>query len=146
MVVSIVNWSRSQAMARPAQGASPFGALLADLRVAARLTQHGLASRAGIDSSYVNRLERQPAPPGRISRAKIVRLWLALDAEADDLDRLLASAGLLPESVLEAGGWDAYLRTWRGQIAVLERKLELRDVSIRRQSRELLALREGRSG
>lgn len=145
MVVLLTNWSRSQANARPVTQPSAFGGLLRSLRIAAQLSQHDLARRARIDPGYVNRLERAPQLPARVSRPIVVRLWLAVGAEADDLDRLLAAAGLLPDSIIMAGGWDAYLRTWRGQVALLERKLELRVAYSDRLAHDLVTLREERS-
>jgi transcriptional regulator with XRE-family HTH domain len=122
-VVDLANWSRSRKLERPAIDRSELARLLRDLRIGAGLTEHALARRAGLDPSTVSSLEHGRR---RGSRDVIRRLWLAVDGEAEDLDRLLAAAGLLPESVVAVGGWDAYLRLWRGQVKTLERKLELR--------------------
>jgi transcriptional regulator with XRE-family HTH domain len=149
VVVRLAAWKRTErgrpCMAPVAQPTA-FGALLRQLRVAARLSQHALAVAAAVDPAYVNRLERaEPGHEPGPSRRVVCRLWLALSDDDDALDGLLAAAGLLPACVVRAGGWDAYLRGWRGQVRTLERKLELRDAHIRRQSREILALWEDRS-
>lgn len=141
MVVSIADWSRSRKMARPAVNPSELGRLLRDLRIGAGLTTRALGAQAGVDPSLISYVEHGRRRP---SRRVIRRLWLGLNGEADDLDRLLAAAGLLPESIVEAGGWDAYLRLWRGQVATLERKLELRIEHSGRQINELLNLLEER--
>lgn len=141
MMIRLADWSRSQAMERPADGASSFGCLLRELRLASRVSQNEVARRAGCDPAHVNHLERRGTAPA-VSRDLVRRLWLAVDGEADDLDDLLAAAGLLPESIVAAGGWGAYLRDWRGQVMTLERKLQLRDAAIIEQGRRL-ALREG---
>jgi transcriptional regulator with XRE-family HTH domain len=142
VVVRLAAWKRTErgrpCMAPVAQPTA-FGALLRQLRVAARLSQHALAVAAAVDPAYVNRLER--AEPGP-SRRVVCRLWLALSDDDDALDGLLAAAGLLPACVVRAGGWDCYLRGWRGQVRTLERKLELRDAHIRDQARRLADLHE----
>jgi transcriptional regulator with XRE-family HTH domain len=136
-VVDLANWSRSRKLERSAAGRSELGRLLRDLRVGAGLTVHALAQRAGLDPSTVSAIEH-----GRrgATRSVLRRLWLASNGEADDLDRLLASAGLLPESVVDLGGWDRYVRIWRGQVKTLERKLELRDAALVDQGRKLADL------
>src|SRR5262245_41712138 len=141
-VVDLVNWSRSRKLELPAREHPELARLLRELRVAAGLTMHGLARRAGVDPSTVSSIEHGRR---RVSRGVIRRLWLALNGEADDLDRLLAAAGLLPESVVDLGGWDRYVRIWRGQVDVLERKLDLRIEQSSRQIRELLDRLEGQA-
>jgi transcriptional regulator with XRE-family HTH domain len=141
-VTRLADWSRSQALERPATGGavpSSFGSLLRSLRVTLQVSQNEVARRAHVDTAYVWRLERAASAPPYLSREVVLSLANAVNAEADDRDRLLAAAGLLPETVLEQGGWDEYLRGWRGQVATLERKLELRDAHIGDQARRLLA-------
>jgi len=146
----LADWSRSQALLRPPtepSGASPFGAVLRALRLTLQLSQNEVARRAHVDVAYVNRLERASGVPPHLSREVVLALANAVNAEADDRDRLLAADGLLPESVVDAGGWDEYLRGWRGQLAVAEEKLRLSSVHIGRLAGRLCALREasGRS-
>lgn len=133
------DWSRSVVKTAPAPEASAFGRLLRELRIAAGLSQNEVAHRAAVNAAYVNRFERSPKLPNQPSRAVVVGLWLAVNGERDDLDRLLAAAGLLPESIADAGGWDAYLRLQRGEVSVLEAQVRLRDQHIAAQSRRFLA-------
>lgn len=133
------DWSRSRKLERPDVAPSEPGRLLRDLRVGAGLTQHRLAARAGVHASTVSLIEHGRC---RASRNVLRRLWLAAHGDAQDLDRLLAASGLLPDSVVAAGGWDAYVRIWRGQARMLERKLACRDAYIAEQARRLVALLE----
>lgn len=131
---------------RPIERASAFGRLLRALRVRAGLSQQALATAAAIDAGYVNRLER--AETTVPSRAVVCRLWLAVsdgperagESKDDELDELLATAGLLPAAVVRAGGWALYVRGWSGQVRTLEHKLDLSIAEIRRQATELVAL------
>lgn len=138
----------------------PFARRLRRLRDAAGLSQHSLGYAAEIDPAYVNRLERQgiprkppeghpafvgtqtPAGPAmRPSRDVIRRLWAAVSSDEAELDALLAEAGLLPESVVAAGGWEPYVRLWEGSVLVLEEKLDLQRAEVRRLAREVVELR-----
>jgi transcriptional regulator with XRE-family HTH domain len=103
-----------------------LGRRLRDLRASAGLSQNGLAHAARVDPAYVHRLEHA-TEVGSLgpSRGVVVRLWLAVSDDEDDLDLLLADAGLLPESVVRAGGWEPFIAAWRGNVRVLEHKLEL---------------------
>jgi hypothetical protein len=47
----------------------------------------------------------------------VLALWSALDGGDQDRERLLVAAGLVPEVILQAGGWDAYLAKVRGTFA-----------------------------
>ena len=78
-----------------------FGATLATARQAAGLSQHALARAAGIDASYVNRLERgeRQAPDA----ATIRRLAEALRLDQAGTDALMVAGGGLP-AVLERLG------------------------------------------
>ncbi len=58
-----------------------------------RRSQSQLAKRAGVDHSYVSRLESGTRPP---TRAAIERLADALGSDADERRLLFASAGFLP--------------------------------------------------
>ena len=101
---------------RPAAEPPPFGALLRRLRTAqttyarranqwrtawvtAPLSQHELASRAGVDAAHVNRLERGTTTP---SRTVVVNLADALELDADDATLLLIAAGYWPWPALDA--------------------------------------------
>jgi len=100
---------------RPAAEPPPFGALLRRLRTAqttyarranqwrttwvtAPLSQHELASRAGVDAAHVNRLERGTTTP---SRAVAERLAAALELEEDGTVLLLVAAGYWPWPALD---------------------------------------------
>jgi hypothetical protein len=80
------------------------------------MSQNQLARRGSVDPAYVNRLERDTEGTGSLpSRRVVFGLWAALEEESlgrvgtQDRERLLVAAGLVPETILQAGGWDAYL-------------------------------------
>ncbi len=74
-----------------------FGALLQAFRRRAGLSQGALAKLAGIDPSYVNRLERGEREPPK--REVVEALIAALQLPPDDADRLLVAAGHLPRAL-----------------------------------------------
>lgn len=118
----------------------PFGQRVQALRRAIGLSQNGLAHAAGIDAAYVNRIERAPDPMTfGPSRPIVFRLWLALSDDDDELDLLLADAGLVPETIVRAGGWEAYVRVWRARNTALERQVELSRAAGRRHARLVVA-------
>lgn len=47
----------------------------------------------------------------------MLALWSAIEGGDQDRERLLVAAGLVPEVILQAGGWDAYLTRVRGSFA-----------------------------
>lgn len=106
--------------------ALPFGRLLRQLRIRAGLSQNQLARSAGIDPAYVNRLERAPDDSQAMPRRQVIlNLYGALHDAAEqhrvwmgpeECDRLLASAGLLPESIVTAGGWDIFIHRIRAEV------------------------------
>lgn len=128
-----------------------FGGQLELLRLRHGSSQSELARRAGIDPAYVNRLERGTGTP---SRGVVTAIWAALGASLGDRERLLVAAGLCPETIIEAGGWDPYLadcdaavlRAIDGNVAVLARKLELLTAALRRQATLIRALRSELGG
>jgi transcriptional regulator with XRE-family HTH domain len=81
-----------------------FGELLRQLRAARGVSQAALAGQAGMDRSYVNRLEAgERGAPGPEATEALARALDLSDAEAD---RLFASAGLLPRSLRTLGAAD----------------------------------------
>jgi DNA-binding XRE family transcriptional regulator len=105
--------------------APAFGPLLKRLRVRAGLSQNQLAKQSGVDPAYVNRLERQTTPTGsQPSRRVVLGLFASLfeahGAAVADRDRLLVAAGLCPEVVLRAGGWDAYRNGIRAALRAVD--------------------------
>lgn len=76
----------------PAPG---FGSLLAELRIARRVSQTTLAERAGLDHSYVSRLECGTRRP---SYEAVIGLSQALELSAAKTDRLLIAAHFPPAS------------------------------------------------
>ena len=92
--------AEAPAAVRPAT----FGETLRELRLVRGVSQAAVATRAGIDRSYVNRLEAgergAPAEEGTEALARALDLT---DAEAD---RLFAAAGLLPRSLRAVGPTD----------------------------------------
>jgi DNA-binding XRE family transcriptional regulator len=98
-----------------------FGPMLRRLRTRSGLSQNQLARRSGVDPAYVNRLERAVAATGQASvslpsRKVVTALWEALEAAVEDRERLLVAAGHCPETILLAGGWDAYIGSVRRQV------------------------------
>jgi transcriptional regulator with XRE-family HTH domain len=77
--------------------AGTFGVTLRRYRLRLGLSQNALAKVVGINASYINRLERgeRRAPAREVAFA----LAEALALSADDVDRLLGSAGYLPPSM-----------------------------------------------
>lgn len=97
---------RGQDGSRESGGAS-FGQVLKELRLARGLSQAAVATRAGVDRSYVNRLEAgERAAPGQAAVEALAEALQLTDAEAD---RLLATAGLLPRSLQRLGAGDPTL-------------------------------------
>lgn len=96
----------------------PFGETLRRLRLCCGLSQNMLARGACVDPAYVNRLERVGARGAHVpSRRVILALYEALLTAAEevgahinhhDRERLLVAAGLCPEVIVGAGGWDGY--------------------------------------
>lgn len=94
-----------------------FGAMVRRFRVRAGLSQNQLARAAGVDPAYINRIERAKLGQGSVpSRRVVVGIWDALETTVEDRERLLVAAGHCPETVLRAGGWDAYTRAIRQNI------------------------------
>ena len=81
-----------------------FGEALRQFRVARGASQSALAAAAGMDRSYVNRLEAgergAPAP------AAVEALVAALELSGAEADRLRAAAGLLPRPLRLLGPTD----------------------------------------
>ena len=78
-----------------------FGEVLRTLRTARGISQAAVAARAGIDRSYVNRMEagERGAPAGPAVEALIGALRL----DPAEADRLTAAAGLLPRALRRLG-------------------------------------------
>jgi transcriptional regulator with XRE-family HTH domain len=73
-----------------------FGQMLARLRQAQRLSQNLLAQRAGLNHSYISRLESgDRGDPSRTVVEQFIGA-LGLDAEGRDADELRMAAGFLP--------------------------------------------------
>ncbi len=73
-----------------------FGQTLTRLRTAQRLSQNQLAQRAGLNHSYISRLESGGrGDPSRVVVEQFVGA-LGLDASGRDADELRMAAGFLP--------------------------------------------------
>ena len=84
-----------------------FGPLLQGFRHQAGLTGTAAARAAGIDPSYLNRMERgEREPPGRELTLALAR---ALALPAPDRDALLVAAGHFPEAIHRLGALDSTL-------------------------------------
>lgn len=112
-----------------------FGQTLTRLRTAQRLSQNQLAQRAGLNHSYISRLESGGrGDPSRVVVEQFVGA-LGLDASGRDADDLRMAAGFLPTD-------PAHLLTGETSLAKLAALLEdtrLPDPS-RSTLRRLLAL------
>ncbi|HEU5315178.1 MAG TPA: helix-turn-helix transcriptional regulator [Chloroflexota bacterium] len=85
-------------------GGPSFGETLRELRLVRGVSQAAVAARAGIDRSYVNRLEAgERGAPAEAGTEALARALDLTDAEAD---RLFAAAGLLPRSLRAVGPTD----------------------------------------
>jgi len=76
--------------------APSFGTALREKRRAASLTQRELADRAGVDFSYISKLENDRLPPPAADT--VVKLAALLGCSAEEL---LALTGKLPSQVQE---------------------------------------------
>lgn len=85
-----------------------FADRLRAARERAGLSQSALARLAGIDASYLNRLERAEREPPKQPTAQALAAGLGLNnAEADEL---LVAAGHLPHAIAQLGPLDPTLR------------------------------------
>ncbi len=84
-----------------------FGEALRRARLAAGLSQNELGRRAGINPGTINRLETGEREP--TGREQVVALAAALELPPAEQDRLLATAGLLPEPIARLGAADPTL-------------------------------------
>jgi len=106
-----------------------FGQTLTRLRTAQRLSQNQLAQRAGLNHSYISRLESGGrGDPSRVVVEQFVGA-LGLDASGRDADELRMAAGFLPVD-------PAHLLTGETSLARLATLLE--DTRLPDQSRATL--------
>lgn len=130
-------WEGPRFVPQPSTTSRPtsFNKLLRYYRVMVGMSQNQLARAAGVDPAYVNRLERAPDDSTSMPSRKVVfALYGAVRAEAltygyhigeQDLERLLVSAGHVPEVIRALGGWDAYLNRVRKTFADVYDQLNL---------------------
>ena len=76
-----------------------FGQALRELRRSKKVTQRDLASRVGVDFSYISKVENSRLPPP--SADTIVKICQALSAP---VDHLLSITGKVPTPVREMVG------------------------------------------
>lgn len=81
-----------------------FGEQLAAVRQARGYSQHALAKAAGVDASYVNRLERGERQAPEV--ALIHRFAAALALDAGQTDALVVAGGGLPAALARLGPLD----------------------------------------
>jgi transcriptional regulator with XRE-family HTH domain len=84
-----------------------FGDTLKKLREAAGLSQNALAKAAGLNASYVNRLESGEREPPRPET--VMQLAHGLGDRPEITDELLAAAGHLPLAMSKLGPRDPAL-------------------------------------
>ena len=84
-----------------------FGQALRTLRERAGLSQSALARKAGLDPSFINRLE---SGQRSADRAVVEALIGAIDLPPADADRLLAAGGHLPAVFARLGLHDPTLQ------------------------------------
>lgn len=78
----------------PYEFMNSFAQKLRETRVAKGFSQNELANRAGVDSSYINRIEREERDPP--TRRVVVALSEALGLDPQQTDELLLGAGCAP--------------------------------------------------
>ena len=76
-----------------------FGNLLRDFRIRSELSQRALAQEAGIDTSYISRLESGDREV--TSRSLALRLAAILDLAEEEVDLWLISAGYISPRMQE---------------------------------------------
>ena len=81
-------------------GAEPFGSCVRRLRLAANLTQHGLAALVEVGAAHISKIE---AGRERPSPALVRRLAETLAADPDEL---LLVARYMPDAVVDAAAAD----------------------------------------
>ena len=81
-----------------------FGETLRRFRVAKGWSQAAVAALAGMDRSYVNRLEA--GERGAPAQPAVEALAAALELEPQEADQLFVAAGLLPQSLRALGPAD----------------------------------------
>lgn len=87
--------------------ATSFGELLSCLRLATGVSQNALGREAGVNASYINRLERgERATP---TREVVLALARALQTTPQEQDHLLMTAGYVPPSLQQLGPADSTL-------------------------------------
>ena|SRR5579871_6642773 len=90
------------------QAQQEFPALLRIYRQRLGCSRNSLAHEAGVDPSYLTRLEHgDRAPPRQYIVEAIAR---ALRLSAPERSRLLVAAGYAPPSVMQLGTWDDALQ------------------------------------
>lgn len=89
------------------KAAQSFGSLLQQLRQRARQSGNALAKAAGIDPSYLSRIERGERDPPR--RELIQSLIQELRLPPADADALLVAGGHLPEAIRRLDALDPTL-------------------------------------
>jgi HTH-type transcriptional regulator, competence development regulator len=112
-----------------------FGQRLRELRKNKRLSQRDLASKVGIDFTYLSKIENGKMHPP--STETIMSLAKALGLNAKEADDLMARAKKVPQSLqrpLHSGAALQFLRTagtkslsekdWRDLIRIIDRKKE----------------------
>jgi transcriptional regulator with XRE-family HTH domain len=115
-----------------------FGALLRAARERAGLSQSALARKAGLDPSFINRLESgQRSADRAVATALVAALGLG-DAEGD---RLLAAGGHLPAVFARLGLQDPTLQLVARILA--DERLSAEDRAAFRQAIELIGRRWG---
>lgn len=107
-----------------------FAGLLREIRARRGLSQSALARAAGIDPSYLNRIERAEREPPK--RSVVEALARELDLSPDEADRLLVAAGHLPRALARLGPLDPTIRLVAGILAdetiPLAERRELREI------------------
>ncbi len=94
-------------MAAASESAGNVGALLRSYRERAKLSQSALARLAGLDASFVNRVESGQRGAEREPVEALIR---ALQLPPEEADRLLAAAGHLPAVFMRVGLHDPTLQ------------------------------------
>lgn len=85
-----------------------FGLALRQCRIRSKLSQNALAGRAGVNASYINRLES--GERGAPTDGVVTCLATAMGLSSEETDSLLFAAGYLPLSLKELGPYDTTIQ------------------------------------
>lgn len=85
-----------------------FGVILREMRMGAGISRNKLAHAAGVNPSYLTRIEQGVREPPRLHIVEAIARGLALGEQARN--QLIVAAGYAPVTVSQIGHWDDSLQ------------------------------------